>query len=80
MEEWNVIGFQKDCSFVGQDGERVRGLRLFLVAPADPTTGSVGQVCNIQFLSPRVAYDPAVGDKIRLYFNRYGKIQSVEVV
>lgn len=78
MEEWKVVGFQKNATFKGQDGETVRGIRLFLVAPADPQSGAVGEVVNIQFVSSRVEYEPVVGDNIRMYFNRYGKIQSIE--
>lgn len=80
MEEWTVLGFQKNADFKGQNGETVRGTRLFLVAPADPETGSVGEVVNVQFITAKTKYEPCVGDRIRMYFNRYGKIQQIEVV
>ena len=80
MEEWHVLGFQKNATFKGQDGETVRGTRLFLAAPADPATGAVGEVVNVQFTTAKTEYDPVVGDQIRMYFNRYGKIQQIEVV
>lgn len=80
MEEWTVLGFQSNAKFQGQDGETVRGIRLFLAAPADPDTGAVGEVVNVQFITAKTKYDPCVGDRIRMYFNRYGKIQQIEVV
>lgn len=80
MEEWTVVGFQKNAEFTGQNGELVRGTRLFLLAPADPQSRAVGEVVNIQFITAKTDYEPCVGDRIRMYFNRYGKIQQIEVV
>lgn len=77
MEEWNVIGYQ-NVDFTAPDGKVIKGIRLYLTVPADPDRGAFGDVCSTQFIPNRIAYTPMVGDRIRLSFNRYGKVQSVE--
>lgn len=79
MEEWKVIGYQ-DVDFTAPDGKNIQGIRLYLTAPADPDRGGIGDMCNTQFITNRINYMPMVGDQIRLSFNRYGKVQSIEVI
>lgn len=79
MEKWYVIGIKKNHEFKGNDGERVRGQLLFLANDAAPGSGVMGQYCREQFVSDRVQLSVEVGDQICIFFNRYGRIDSIEV-
>lgn len=79
MEKWFVIGIKKNHEFKGNDGERVRGQLLFLANDAAPGSGVDGQYCREQFVSARVQLNVEVGDQICIFFNRYGRIDSIEV-
>lgn len=78
MEKWYVIGIKKNHEFKGNDGDRVRGQLLFLANDAAPDSGVVGQYCREQFVSDRVSLNVNVGDEIIIYFNRYGRIDSIQ--
>ena len=79
MEKWYVIGIKKNHEFKGNDGERVRGQLLFLANDAAPGSGGEGQYCREQFVSDRVQLSVEVGVQICIYFNRYGRIDSIQV-
>lgn len=79
MEKWYVIGIKKNHEFKGNDGEFVRGQLLFLANDAVPGSGVEGQYCREQFVSNRVNLNVQVGDQICIYFNRYGRIDSIQV-
>lgn len=80
MEIWYVIGIKKNHSFKGSDGETITGQLLFLANDAAPGSGVDGQYCREQFVSNRVNLRVEVGDKIAVYFNRYGRIDKIEVL
>lgn len=79
MEKWYVIGIKKNHQFKGNDGEFVTGQLLFLANDATPGSGVDGQYCREQFVSNRVNLVVEVGDQICIYFNRYGRIDSIQV-
>ena len=79
MEEWNVVGYQ-GVKFTAPDGKEISGIRLHLLAEGDPSRGVYGQICDTQFISNRIDYAPMVGDRIQISFNRYGKVQSIQVI
>lgn len=79
MEKWYVIGIKKNHEFKGNDGEMVRGQILFLANDAAPGSGIEGQYCREQFVSNRVNLAVSVGDEIHIYFNRYGRIDNIQV-
>lgn len=74
-----VIGY-RESSFTAQDtGELIEGYNLYLVGPQDHVEG---EACERVFLSKKKMgdYRPILGDSVRLEYNRYGKVQSIEQV
>ncbi len=84
MEAWEILGVDMKAQIKFNDGRTVNGVRWHLVgdAPADPQR-YMGQVVKDQFISnERLAalnVAPKPGDKIVMFFNRYGDIAKVEV-
>lgn len=79
MEQWKVVGYRK-VDFKDQEGRSVKGYSLFLARePEDP--GITGlEVQKVYISSDRVPYAPVENQLIGLNYNRYGKIQSIEVL
>ena len=74
----------KVVSFNGQDGKPVQGVKLYVI---DHTvTVMAGVACDSLFLSrsllDKMGMTPddfKVGDKLTVFYNKYGKIQAVSV-
>ena len=80
MEKWQVVGY-RDVDFKDQrTGKSVTGYSLFL--EREPETDKIhGVETQKIFISgDYVDYEPAVGDLIGILFNRYGKVQSIEII
>lgn len=79
MEKWNVLGW-KSVDFTDPQGRHVKGYSLFLERlPVSPDV--IGMEVQKLFISSEyVAYEPVEGQTIGLIFNRYGKVQSIEVI
>lgn len=78
MEIYEVVGFRR-VNFTDEKTKKVvDGYTLFL--QRDPEDGKThGVECSKQFISAQsVFYQPQLGDRIRLLYNRYGKIGAVE--
>lgn len=74
-----VIGFRKS-EFTAQDtGELIKGYNLYLAGPQDHVEGVA---CERVFLSEKKmdGYTPSLEDEVRVSYNRYGKVQSIEQV
>lgn len=79
MEKWKVVGYRK-VDFKDQDGRSVKGYTLFLARNTEDSSITGLEVQKIFISSERVAYAPAENDYIGLSYNRYGKIQDIEVL
>ena len=85
MEEWAVVGVDTKAQIKFNDGRVVPGIRWHLVgeAPPDPQR-YIGKVVKDQFISnerfARLNVAPKPGDRIVMYFNRYGDIEKVDIV
>ncbi len=70
-----VIGFRKS-NFKGNDGKDVSGMNIYVTYPIAEEKGS-GVACDRLFMTMdkllTVGYNPAVGDEVRVEYNRYGK-------
>lgn len=68
-----IIGF-RPSSFKGEQGDNVSGMNIYLTYPLEKGTG---QGSERVFLTDaklnKVGYIPAVGDDVRIEYNRYGK-------
>jgi len=79
-----VLGYEK-ASFYFNDGHSVSGSYLYLkVDEPNRIKNVVGMKTERIFLSDtKLAnsnYTPKVGDNINVYYNRYGKVDSVQKV
>lgn len=73
-----LIGF-RESSFQPKDSnERIEGFNLYFAFPEDNVTG---EACERVFLSKKKmdGYVPKLGDKIGLVYNRYGKVDRLDV-
>lgn len=73
-----LIGYQhKHLTF--QDGRSTDGYFLYL---SEERKGVEGVATERVFLTDAKAngYKPYLGDELRLFYNRYGKLDSVEVL
>ena len=87
MEVWEIIGVDTKASIKFNDGRTVTGIRWHMVgeAPEYPCTGRyLGKVVKDQFVSSErlntLQVSPQPGQKIVMYFNRYGDIAKVEIL
>ena len=74
----SVVGMRKR-TFKFKDGNSVSGMDLHLVVDDSEVTG---QAVERVFISDQKlgSYVPSIGDCIDIRYNRFGKVQSVELV
>lgn len=79
-EIYNVVGF-RFYEFTPKDSNvTYAGTKLYLVSD-DCTKGNMyGCIALDLNISERVQYDPHIGDRIQVYYNKYGKVSSVALV
>lgn len=78
---YQVLGYKK-VEFE-KNGNFISGLRIYLSIPFADGKG-VGLSAENIFLSAKklneMGYSPNLGDKLELYYNRYGKVELVKQV
>lgn len=76
MDQYEVVGFQRS-QFTAQDnGQVITGVNIY-VQCEDPKV--TGYKCDRVYLGDgKCDYTPMLGDRIKVNYNRYGKVQSVE--
>ena len=79
MEKWKVVGFRK-VDFKDQNGQQIKGYTLFLARDPEDDKVTGLEVQKVFISSDRVPYTPAEGDFIGITYNRYGKIQDIQVM
>ncbi len=74
-----VIGM-KDVDFTTKDNQKISGCKLFCTLEDKTVTGVA---CESIFLSTQklkdLGYAPTVGDELYVSYNKYGKIDNVNV-
>lgn len=80
MEKWKVVGY-RSVNFKDQNtGKQVSGYSMFLARKPE-TPDIVGlEMQKIFISSDYVNYIPVENQMIGLSYNRYGKVQSIEVL
>lgn len=72
-----IIGF-RPSSFKGDQGDTISGMNIYLTYPLDKGTG---QGTERVFLTDaklnNAGYIPAVGDNVRVEYNRWGKCSGI---
>lgn len=78
-----VLGF-KNVNFKAKDGNEIHGLKVFV--SDDSVRVDSGVACDSLFLSDGLlirnglyAADIQVGQHLRIGYNKFGKIQTVEI-
>ena len=65
-------------SFTGNDGEQVTGKNIYLTEPLEKGEGvSADRVFLTMEKLLKCQYDPKVGDKVRIEYNRFGKCSGI---
>ena len=78
MEKWKVVGWRK-VNFKDSRDVQVDGTSLFLARPGEGSI--VGLETQKLFISSQyVDYIPVENQMIGINYNRYGKVQSIEVL
>lgn len=76
MEKWEVIGFRY-CDFTDKAGVNVKGYKLFLMRQENPNIQGMECMPIFVKLDAMNGYVPCLDDIIVLYYNKYGKVSSV---
>lgn len=78
MSVFEVVGYRRS-SFKPQDSnDTITGTTLYL---QQEVSGVVGFACERIFVSEKKmgTYVPALGDRVTVSYNRWGKVDSIEV-
>lgn len=73
---YKVVGVSP-VNFTGRDGRQVIGHNIYVTYERNNTQGLVAERI---FLGSRLEVVPNVGDEIRLYYNRYGSVESFDIL
>lgn len=80
MEQIVIVGIQS-VDFTDDTGRAVNGLTFFFTQERDNVTGmAAGKVFVSAAKYAALTYKPAVGDRVRVFYNRYGKPEDFELV
>ena len=76
---YHVVGIKRGMSFSGKDGEVISGLKLYLSCPDEKVEGFATDSFFISSSSGCYVAASALQplDDIDVFFNRYGKIDSI---
>lgn len=80
MEKWHVVGYREVNFKDARTNKDVVGYTLFLERESEDKKIHGIEVQKIFISADYVDYEPAVGDDIGILFNRYGKVNSIEVI
>lgn len=75
FEILEVLGYEH-VQYVNKSGRQVIGMRLYLVYDSDRVTGSG---CESVWISGDLT-PPALGSKVRLMYNRFGRCISFQLI
>ena len=79
-----IVGI-KQSNFKPKDGDdEITGYNIYCTYPLDEDKGGGGLGVERLYVTDKklenCGYDPEIGDEIRVNYNRFGKVQSVEAV
>ncbi len=80
--ETKIIGILP-VTFTAKDGTLITGQKIYYTEPLNPAKGGQGCMADKFFMTDAKLSSTgtvlAVGDIVNLLYNRYGKVESVEV-
>ncbi len=77
-----VIGI-RESSFETKDGNQIDGMSIYCTYPMSGKGVYSGEACERVYITKKRLYDcgytPVVGDEIKVMYNRFGKVDSIEL-
>ena len=76
-----IIGYRIYDYTSKKTGQSYKACNLYVTTPADSSRGEVGESCESVFMRADIlgSYSPKVGDRVRIYYNRYGSVEDIDV-
>ncbi len=75
-----IIGYQRS-NFKGDQGNEIRGMRIYLTSPLTSGQDVEGEACECVYMTDdklaRCGYVPKVGDEVNVSYNRYRKPDNI---
>lgn len=78
MEQRKIVGIRR-VDMKTKDGQDVRGYKFF-VEYEDPNISGVGTDSFFLSDAKLTGSVPSIGDIVYLYYNRYGRVERVDIV
>lgn len=78
-----VVGIENVKYLSKKTGNYVEGVRLHLMDDLLPGTDNGhgdGKAVSVEFVSVDKAVGIAVGDRVHLFYNKFGRIDSVQII
>lgn len=72
---YKVIGYQK-VNYTNKAGNLVKGTRLYVVEDT-PREGLTGYATESLWLRETIDYVPRLDENVRVYYNKFGGVDSV---
>lgn len=81
MEQIVIVGMQNVNFTDDRTGQQVMGTTFYFTQEKENVTGlASGKMFVSNQKVAGLSYVPKVGDRVRVYFNRYGKPENFELV
>lgn len=78
MDVVEIVGLNR-MDFVGQDGRKVDGITFYYLTEQRNVEGKVaGKFFLSSAALSQVGFVPSVGESVKLFYNRYGKVNAFE--
>lgn len=76
-----IVGIE-NVNYVNKSGREVRGTKLHLLCPEEPTDKRIkGQRVESEYVSEAVpVLGLNIGDHIDLFYNKYGRVADIQLV
>lgn len=76
-----MIGYRR-ADFAAKDGTEIKGYNAYIATEIDPRNGAGVMVERMYLSDAKIArehidLEKIIGREIRVYYNRYGKIDSI---
>jgi len=76
-----MIGYRR-ADFATKDGTEIKGYNVYIATEIDPRNGAGVMVERMYLSDAKIArehidLEKIIGREIRVYYNRYGKIDSI---
>lgn len=78
MDIVEIVGIRK-MSFMSQDGQQVDGMNFYYLMTDSNVEGKLAHKFFVSAaVLSRVGFVPNVGETVKIFYNRYGKVSAFE--